>query len=178
MLTKNKFLDAKELAYLLRLCTKYPGRDSLLIKFLLFTGARGVEALNVRKKDISDKAVTIYAAKGSNDRTIPLPDHFFSELSKYIESMDDDERLFPITTRTLRFIWGRWRINPEKGIHAIRHTCAVEIYKKTRDVMFVKELLGHKSINSSMVYMSFVESQERLRSVVNEIYTDPQPVNS
>jgi integrase len=170
VLTKNKFLTDQELKYLLRLCNKYPGRDSLLIRLILFTGCRGCEALNVRKKDISEGCVTIYAAKGSNDRTLPLPPDYLQELTEYINPMKDSDRLFPISVRMLRWIWSKWRINPNKGIHSLRHTFGIKVYTKSKDIRILQFMLGHKNGANTMKYLQYVECQDEMRGVLNEMY--------
>ena len=133
-LDQNKFLTDKELNSLLTLCNQHNGqRDSIIIRFTLFTGARGCEALAVRKRDLAGGAVTIQGAKGSNDRVVPLPTDFFQEVTDYARGMADDDRLFPIAVRTFRHIWNLYRPNHKKGAHCLRHTYGVRLYNNCRD---------------------------------------------
>jgi integrase/recombinase XerD len=46
----------------------------------------------------------------------------------------------------------------------LRHTFATDLYQRTRDVFLVKEALGHRSIESTLVYVR--SDRERLREVV------------
>lgn len=42
--------------------------------------------------------------------------------------------------------------------HALRHTFATRVYAETGDVLLCKKLMGHRSINSTMVYVEAVKS--------------------
>lgn len=42
---------------------------------------------------------------------------------------------------------------PQGRFHALRHTFGTQLYKSTKDLALVKRELGHKSINSTMVYV-------------------------
>ncbi|MCC7169651.1 MAG: tyrosine-type recombinase/integrase [Planctomycetes bacterium] len=50
---------------------------------------------------------------------------------------------------------------PHRGAHALRHTFATALYRRTGDVLIVKEALGHRSVASTLVYAQ--ASEERLR---------------
>ena len=45
--------------------------------------------------------------------------------------------------------------------HTLRHTFAMRLYQKTRDVLLVKEALRHRSIASTLVYCRIQERQLR-----------------
>lgn len=47
------------------------------------------------------------------------------------------------------------------GTHSLRHTRAQELYGKTGDIMVVKEVLGHRSIASTLVYARVDEARMR-----------------
>jgi integrase/recombinase XerD len=46
----------------------------------------------------------------------------------------------------------------KKGLHIFRHTCAMNLYRKTRDVLVTKERLRHASINTTMIYANAQKS--------------------
>ena len=170
-LTQNKFLTDTELKQLKDLLKKNRGhRDALLISMGLFTGARCEEILNIRKRDIKNKTVTIKGAKGSNNRTIPIVNkEFYADLLQYIKHLNNDDRLFNISTRRVRAIWELYRPNSKLGFHCLRHTVGVLLYSSSKDIHAVKTVLGHKSINSTMIYMNFVESNRVLKEVMKGI---------
>jgi integrase len=165
-ITQSKFLTDEERDRLVVSLEKEVSRDSLLLQLILYTGARGCEILALTALDFDLKGtptVTIKAAKGSNNRTVPLPAKLGRALSQYIAGKD---KPFAITTRQLRYIWDKWRPNPNKGIHALRHTAGVLLYLNCRDLFMVKALLGHKSISSSLVYLEYVLGAKELKTAM------------
>lgn len=170
-LTENKFLTDLELEQLLATCEKYGGRDSLVIRFTLYTGARGCEVRKVRKSHLGNGAVTIYGAKGSNNRMVPLSAKFFQEVIEYCQGMDDKDFIFPMAVRTLRHIWAQFRPNPNKGFHCLRHSFGVRLYNNCEDIHVVKTALGHVSISSTLVYLDFVEGQRKLKKAIKSMWS-------
>ena len=41
--------------------------------------------------------------------------------------------------------------------HTLRHFYATRLYHKTKDLLLVKERLGHRSINSTMIYTQLLD---------------------
>jgi len=168
-ITESKYLTDEEADHLIALCKQNKqDRDSILIRLLLYTGARGCEVLSLTAKDFSNQGtVTIRGAKGSNARTVPLTsdDYLFpTEIRAYITTYNirPNQRLFPITTRRLRQIWDFWRPNKHKGSHSIRHTTGIKFYLACEDIHKVKSLLGHRQINNTQVYLDFCHGTRTL----------------
>lgn len=40
----------------------------------------------------------------------------------------------------------------KKGLHIYRHTCAMQLYRKSRDILVTKEKLRHSDIKTTMIY--------------------------
>jgi len=40
----------------------------------------------------------------------------------------------------------------KKGPHIYRHTCAMQLYRKSRDILVTKEKLRHSDIKTTMIY--------------------------
>ena len=40
----------------------------------------------------------------------------------------------------------------KKGLHIYRHTCAMQLYRKTKDILVTKEKLRHSDIKTTMIY--------------------------
>lgn len=141
-------------------------RNTLLIELGLRTGARAQELLNILKSDLNsyDESVLIRGLKNSNDREIPLKSDYFVELSRYAESVSG-QRVFPITYDRLYQIWDLYRPIPKK-FHSLRHTFAIELYQKTKDLRLVQVALGHRNITNTMVYADYIYSQQELRRLI------------
>lgn len=168
-LNKNKYLLEPELEKLNSLLNSYMESDTrncLLLLLALKTGARAQELLNLKKIDINmyEESILIRGIKGSNDREIPLKHDVFRLLKKYSDSQNSQE-LFSITYSRLRQIWEFYRPVPKK-FHSLRHTFAIQIYKKTRDIRLVQVALGHRNVMNTMIYADYVYSQQELKRLI------------
>lgn len=166
-LTRKKFLSDDELADLFaRLNAAKGTRDSLLIRLALHCAGRSCEVLAVKSEDLQENTVTLYGAKGSADRTVPLPPPLFDELQEYIkrEGIQRKQQIFPITTRHFRRIWSYWRAERCPKLHSLRHTFGVKLYNNSKNIHAVKTSLGHMNIRNTMIYLDFVEGTNQLRT--------------
>lgn len=178
-LTDGKFLNDDELNSLnplLEQCktnpkTKTEYRDSLLLRLTLRTSGRSCEILKLRPKDLGKDTVTLWGAKGSNSRTLPLPIDLIRELKEYCKDLLPEERIFPISTRHFRRIWDQYRPNAAKGAHSLRHTGALKLFTNCRDLKAVQYMLGQKEIKNTMVYLDFVEGAQKLRSQMKGMWS-------
>lgn len=170
-LNKTKYLldpEVDRLHYLLQSFQHKDRRNCVLIWLALHTGGRAQEILNLRPEDINpyDETVFIRGLKGSNDREIPIPNWLFRHLeAPEIQQNADSNRLFPIQYTRFRQIWDLYRPVPKK-LHALRHTFAIRLYKKTRDLRLVQVALGHRNITNTMIYADYVYSQQELRKLI------------
>src|SRR5687767_15015228 len=135
-LNKNKYLLPNELEHLERVLSENlesDTRNALLLILALKTGGRAQEILNLKKSNLNtfDETVLIHGLKGSNDREIPLPSPLFKKLLNYSNGLSHDE-LFPVTYNRFRQIWDLYRPAPKK-LHSLRHTFAIQLYRKTKD---------------------------------------------
>jgi integrase len=168
-LNKNKYLLPPEVERLQKLLTDFEIKDlrnSLLIQIALRTGGRAQEILNLNKADLNiyDESVFIRGIKNSNDREIPLPRQLFQKIELYSQSVEG-VRLFPITYDRLYQIWELYRPVPKK-FHALRHTFAIQLYQKTKDLRLVQVALGHRNITNTMIYADYVYSQQELKKLI------------
>ncbi len=168
-LNKSKYLltpEVEHLEHILKRFVKTNERDCLLIWMILKTGARAQEALNVRRKDLDniEKTVFIRGLKGSHDREIPLNARLFDMVWKHAHS-HKEERVFPISYSRLVQIWDFYR-PCEKTIHALRHTFAIRLLQKTRDIRMVQYALGHTTLLSTTVYTEYLYTKSQLRKAL------------
>ncbi len=166
-LNKNKYLLAPErerLEYLLKSHLQSDARNSVLLLLGLYTGARAQELLNIEVDDLNtyDETVFIRGLKGSNDREIPIPTWLFRELLKIPAQ---EKKVFAISYNRLRQIWQMYRpVN--KKFHALRHSFAIYLYQKTKDIRLVQVALGHRSITNTMIYADYIYSREELKKLI------------
>ena len=172
-ITSQKILTSEEFDQLDRLCRKNlkdrSRRDALIILIAIKTGGRASEILNIRRTHFSRSAKTILllGLKGSNDREIPIPEFLVREIENYckIHSIGFNDRLFNISYDRLYQIWDLYR-PVKKKFHSLRHTFALNIYEKSKDIKLVQICLGHRSIINTMVYLDFFYTQDILRKIL------------
>lgn len=138
-------------------------RASLILKILLYTGARRGELEVLKTKDfiVDGKLYVIHTiGKGDKERTLYIPKTYIeNEISYYIQN--DIE--FIATTKSGKVMDGsqiyRFLNNTYKkigikysGAHILRHTFAKSMISKDVNIVTVKELLGHASIQTTMIY--------------------------
>lgn len=168
-INKTKYLLPPEVERFERIVTDHMDRDRrncLLLMLGLRTGGRAQELLNLTKADVNpyDETVFIRGLKNSNDREIPLPSPLFKKLQQHADCMPGP-RIFPITYHRLHQVWELYRPVPKK-FHSLRHTFAIRLYQKTKDIRLVQVALGHRNITNTMVYADYVYSQQELRKLI------------
>lgn len=166
-LTKQKFLtDSEQRTLLDRLerCTKL--QDRVILEVAYETGARCSEILALTKQslDHETQSIMFQGLKGSKDREIPLKPEVWQRLKEYA-SQCPTEQLFKIDRRQFYRVWTYYRPS-RKALKALRHTRAIEVFKRHRDLRLVQVLLGHRNINNTMVYADYVYSTEELRKLL------------
>ncbi len=167
-LTRDKYLLPEECESLKGVLTRFKlrsARDVVFIETLLATGARSSEILKLTRADLNAglKSVYVRATKNSRDREIPLPQDLFERLEKI---SPDVGRIFPFTYNNALRIWHLYR-PVKKGLHALRHTAALNFYQRTKDVKLLQTYLGHRSLVNTMIYVDFTASFEDLRRALN-----------
>lgn len=152
-------------------------RNKLFFELLYSSGLRKTEALNLKWKDVSEnrRKLRIEQGKGSRDRYVPysLTVALFLKKWKIISYKDEDKYLFSgaKNDRMCGSVAHRQFVKylktsgiDKKGltIHSIRHSCATHLLEAGADVRYVSELLGHKSIETTVRYTHpSYESQRR-----------------
>ena len=133
----------------------------------LRTGGRATELLELRKSDLNayDETVFIRGIKGSNDREIPLETVLFERLAEFAKPLKAPDLIFDIGYHRLRQIWDWYRPVPKK-FHSLRHTFAIRLYRKTKDLRLVQVALGHRNITNTMIYADYVYSQQELKKLI------------
>lgn len=164
--SQKKFLTSSEEAHLRRLLATENNRNSLIIEMLLTYGMRQGELLKCLVSDFDQKDGSLYVTgtKGSMDRQVPLSTKLKARLKREVQGKGPDERIFPIGRITLFVAWS-WIKPCDKPLHCLRHTAAVRMYRQTKDIHFVKRLLGHRNIANTLIYVDFDYDQDEMRKV-------------
>lgn len=176
-LNKTKFLNQSEMAHLETLLDKtldkgefnIDFRNALILKLLVCTGARVTEVLNLTKLDLNleDNSILIHGLKGSRDREIPLPKRVFLFLREYSNTVMTSEKIFPINYDTLHSAWKFYRPSKINKLHGLRHTAALKLYEKTKDIRLTGFLLGHKAMANTQIYVNYQYNNSQLKKALD-----------
>lgn len=155
----------------------------LCVALIAFTGARANEILKIDSTSIvmtDGCAIQIKASKNGQDRWIPLPEELYApvkglqekllkrscqmaaligDCSKSVHNSYELIRLYFIKIQ--KELFGEQR----HTLHSFRHSMAVRALKSGLDIIKVKAILGHRSIQATMFYLR--EYEQGL--VLNEV---------
>lgn len=161
-----RYVKPAEWQRLLSACS--PDMRNLVI-FARHTGLRRGEILNLQWTDIDwdNKRITVRERKNNTNMIIPIKKSAFNMLtnmhktatSYYVFPGSDGERRK--TTRTA-FVAACRRANiSDLRFHDLRHTFGSDLINSGADLRTVQQLMGHKSIVSTMRYVHPTEKHMR-----------------
>lgn len=183
VITNEKVLTETEQGQLIKVCDRTlrqnseDVRNGLMFLIALECGLRAQELLNLRLRDFDGESHTLFirSLKGSNPRVLPIKAHRSRDLKKFVLSHfsdnilknEKDVLIFDISYMRLYQLWDFYRPNPNKTLHCLRHTFAVNFYLRCKDLRAVQLAMGHRNIDNTMVYVDFCYSQDVLRSLMH-----------
>ena len=141
-------------------------KTATFLQVLKETGARGIEAARLKWVDVDPESRTIrinHPVKGSLPRIVKVS----AKTIAMINALPKNSKyIFNPNIHTIRqnFQKQRNRIartlqNPrirQIHLHTFRHWFATMQYYRTRDILYVKHLLGHKQIKNTEVYTHLI----------------------
>ncbi|MBX3390054.1 MAG: site-specific integrase [Phycisphaeraceae bacterium] len=131
-----------------------------LVVFLIDTGARLSEALNLTKPDVRESNgefwATLRKTKNGTTRVVPLPPRVWQMLQQRPAGLS----FFPpeLTVSAIDHRWDRMRtklgleMDEEFVPHVLRHTYASRLVQRGVELLTVSKLCGHKSIMTTQRY--------------------------
>lgn len=157
-----------------------------IIMLLYSSGLRLSEISALKIVDIDSKNMRIKVAqgKGSKDRFTILSQQVLIELRAYYLLYKPKEYLFngnkpgkPLSMRMIQHAIQHALIklgieSKHYTVHTIRHSFATHLVDNGTDLHTVKELLGHSSIQTTMLYMHL--TAKRTQGIVNPYDALPQ----
>jgi site-specific recombinase XerD len=142
-------------------------RDLLLFQIPIITGVRITALTEICFDDINFDKHTIDVIDKSREKTLYLDDETFGLLLVWIENrkslmqgFEDHGYLFisnqrkKMTTMSAERIVDKYTYNINKHItpHKLRSTCGTNMYRATRDIYLVADVLGHSSTATTKKY--------------------------
>lgn len=161
----------------LALDEKISGKEkSLYLRFLLHTGLRKAEALNVEWKDFrkyNDKIIQLKGT-GKGNKTFKkfvLLD-FYNELLEI--KTNDSVKVFNISSSTVQKMFERVmkKLDLQEEdhrnlvIHSIRKAYGTHVYNIYNDIDLTRKAMGHSNIATTQLYLGSSKDEELLSSLV------------
>ena len=175
-----KFLKDEELDKIFSVCNSNnptEERDTLIIELLYATGVRVSELVNIKIKDINreEKLIKVLG-KGNKERMVIYNNHTKKALDTYLKdgynyfNKKSSEYLIlnkngnKLSERYIREIINNSNENDIIKFKVLRDDKEVEVDGKVvlengADLMTVKELLGHESLNTTSIYTHITNEQ-------------------
>lgn len=171
-------------------------RDRAIVEMFYGTGIRACElgALTVEDVQLYERQLRVREGKGMKGRIVPFGSVCAQYLKRYVEQArgklaKENEMAFFVTANgcafgrtTLKTIFDK-RLDEagltKKGItpHVLRHSYATHLLEHGASVRYIQELLGHASLESTVIYTHFtVESARKVlkqfHPVENALYEE------
>jgi integrase len=163
--TKIPFIPTEaEIDQLIASCGKH---TATLLQMLKETGIRISEATKLTWTDLSteQRTINITPSKGSNPRLLRISSRLLDMLSQHPHTR---QTIFPTDIDNLRTRFSQQRKlasqklqNPRLlaiTFHTFRHWKGTMEYHKTKDIIHVKNVLGHKNIINTMIYINIEQA--------------------
>jgi len=152
-----RFLSRDEEAFLFACLETIDPDYGSLARFLVATGARVGEALNLTWADIHDNKATFWETKAATPRTVPLSRQAIAALA-FQKGKHPAGPFKTVRYANFRNAWNRAKQrcglgrDPQVVPHVLRHTCASRLAQSGVDIKRIQEFLGHKTLAMTLRY--------------------------
>lgn len=159
-------------------------QDMMIVKTLVYTGARVSELINIKLTDIDfhDCQIRINKGKGSKDRIVPFPHSFKEMLAMHADSMRKKQAVYlfesswkkKYTDRGIRKILAKYSEEAELAQnlspHKLRHFLLTWLKKQGIDDALIQPYSGHESRKSLEVYskLAITDAQNEYNEIINK----------
>ncbi len=160
-------------------------RDYCILTLFLNCGMRLSELVSIDYNKIkyeNDSATIVITGKGNKERTVYLNNACILAIKRYMNARPRDgvkdrdalflsNRLTRISTKTVQHLVDNYIDKAGLSglgfsVHKLRHTAATLMYQTGKvDVLELKELLGHESLNTTQIYTHIVN--EKIKDAVD-----------
>jgi integrase/recombinase XerD len=159
-------------------------QDLLIVKTLLYTGARVTELVNIKLSDVDFKRlqIRIESGKGGKDRMVPFPESFKEILAMHVNDMKVSGATYLFesswkklyTDRGIRKILQRYAtaagLTKTVSPHKLRHFLFTWLKKQGLDDAMIQPYSGHASRQSLEIYsrLSLAVAQEEYDQAIKK----------
>jgi site-specific recombinase XerD len=160
-------LNGSEVKALLNACKLLKHR--LIIGLCYGCGLRSSEVQHLQPShiDLERKMLHVHQGKGSKDRCVPLGELLRKGVAKYLDDHVPIKYMFenragePMTGSGINWVVknAARQAGIMKGIysHTLRHSFATHLLENDVNIVHIKELLGHKRIETTLIYLQVAQ---------------------
>ena len=173
---------------------EYAERDYCILTLFLNCGLRVSELVGLNLTDFQGDTVRVLG-KGNKERTVYLNDACKAALERYLPKRitphdRDKNALFisrnrnRINVQTVKWLVKKHLeqagLDTQKySAHKLRHTAATLMYQNGVDIRTLQSILGHTSVNTTMIYTHIEDSSLREAATKNPLASvKPQDKNT
>lgn len=144
-------------------------RDRCILEVLYSCGIRRAELCELQFRNIDFRNSTIKVlGKGNKERIVPMGGPAREAMKAYMQACEDEgldyrttffilksgNKIYPRLVHTIvdRYLSQVSSLS-KKSPHVLRHTFATHLLNKGADLNAIKEMLGHKSLAATQVYV-------------------------
>jgi site-specific recombinase XerD len=141
-------------------------KHRIILALAYSAGLRSREVINLKNGDIDFERKTIHIrqSKYKKDRVVPLSDYIAGGLKKYLSVEHPHVWLFNGKEQDGRYSakglsWvmrealKKTSIHKKVNFHSLRHSYATHLLEDGVNIVTIKELLGHSTIQTTMIYL-------------------------
>lgn len=140
-------------------------QEQTILMTLYSSGLRLSELTNLQVKDIDSvkMQIRVRQGKGAKDRNVVLSPTLLTGLRCYFRKYRPESWLFygqtpqhrladRVVQRMVRRLSEKAGLRPGVTTHTLRHSFATHLLEHGTEVVYIQELLGHRSLKSTLLY--------------------------
>ncbi|UCB60989.1 MAG: site-specific integrase, partial [Candidatus Bathyarchaeota archaeon] len=147
---------------------------SIKLQMSMETGLRPIELCNLKAKDIDLQQRVVYptTAKSGAPRQLRITSNLTERLSEYMarNHFKPEDKLFKGTSADYGKYYRQLRNRladklkdaslKNVRLYDFRHFFATSLYDKTKDILLVKQQMGHKKLDTTLIYTQLLSLNE------------------
>ncbi len=153
-------VELKKLMDYLKLNDRVLYRVALLMYTTFMRPHQEIRLLQVKFIHFDDRLLILPPrfTKNGKQATIPLQKAVLEEF-KFVRGMNPEDYIFGkvnpdyFATRWGKRVKTKYPLRPNQTLYSIRHTAAVEMYRKTKDVALIQRMMHHSSMEVTIGYL-------------------------
>lgn len=135
------------------------GRNFAAIVLGAYAGLRAIEVSRCERSWLQEDGNLVITGKGNRTRVVPahplVVRAFTASESDLLFPMMDGRQASAATVSKLMNRWLHERMGLDDTYHSLRHWFGTQLYRASRDLRLVQDLMGHSSPQTTAVYADY-----------------------